>query len=157
MSTSEVKFRLFKPGDLGAVIAINRRELPENYSPSFFYELYRDYPNTFIVAEVDGNVVGYIMCRMEHVPMLTGFKKRGHVVSIAVLREYQRRGIGSTLMRKAMEGMKSYGAEECYLEVRVSNERAIRMYKKLGLSFIDRIRHYYLDGEDAYVMAGKIP
>ncbi|MEM0223105.1 MAG: GNAT family N-acetyltransferase, partial [Thermofilum sp.] len=66
----------------------------------------------------------------------------------------RRRGIGTALMIEAMESMKKfYGAEEYYLEVRVSNEPAIRLYKKLGYSVIKVIPNYYLDGEDAYLMA----
>ena len=59
-----------------------------------------------------------------------------------------------SLMTRAMEAMKKYyGAEEYYLEVRVSNEPAIRLYKKLGFNVVKVLQGYYLDGEDAYLMA----
>ncbi|RLI00410.1 ribosomal-protein-alanine N-acetyltransferase RimI, partial [Candidatus Bathyarchaeota archaeon] len=83
LKNTNYKVRKFKEEDLGKVITINRLCLPENYSPEFFLEIYRNYPETFIVAEYNGEVVGYIMVRIE-----TGFSdfhrfkltRKGHVV-----------------------------------------------------------------------------
>jgi len=152
--------RLFKPSDLNRVIHINRVCLPENYSSFFFIDLHHRFPETFIVAEENGEVVGYIMCRIETSLASFGFSgliKKGHVVSIAVLPEYQRKGIGLALMQKAMENMRHYKAKKCFLEVRVSNTPAIQMYKKLGFQIKRRIREYYMDGEDAYEMEKSFP
>ena len=154
------RLRTFKPSDLERVVYINRVCLPENYSSLFFLDLYRRFPGTFIVAEENGEVVGYIMCRIETSLANLGFSgiiKKGHVVSIAVLPEHQRRGIGSALMLKAMENMPRYNAKKCFLEVRVTNEPAIKMYKNLGFQIKRRIRGYYMDGEDAYLMEKDLP
>jgi len=99
------------------------------------------------------------MCRIETSLAnfgLSGIIKKGHVVSIAVLPEHQHQGIGSALMQKAMENMIRYRAKKCFLEVRVSNEPAIQMYKKLGFKIKRKIRGYYMDGEDAYVMEKEL-
>ena len=139
---------------------INRTCLPENYTSFFFLDLYRRFPLTFLVAEEDGEVVGYIMCRIETgLPNLGffGLIKKGHVVSIAVMPEHRGKGIGYTLMKEAMKNMEKYNAKECFLEVRVSNQPAINLYKKLGFQVVKTIRHYYMDGEDAYLMARKLP
>ena len=151
--------RKFTMNDLAAVTHINQVCLPENYTDFFFVDLYRRFPETFIVAEENGNVVGYIMCRVE-VGLsnigLPGLVKKGHVVSVAVLPEHRRKGVGGALVTKAMESMRTYGAKQCYLEVRVTNEEAISLYKKLGLEVSRSIRGYYADGEDAYVMSKKL-
>ena len=154
--------RKFEPKDLHQVMSINRRCLPENYSESFFISLYKNFPETFIVAEKDGTVVGYIMCRIESGFSSIGFSpfslsKKGHIISIAVLPEHQRKGLGRALIEKALETMtKFYNAKICYLEVRVSNEPAIRLYKKVGFEIQRTIRGYYADGENAYIMSRKI-
>src|SRR4030065_147688 len=57
--------RKFTPDDLQSVIQINRLCLPENYMDFFFMDLHQRFPETFIVAEEDGKIVGYIMCRIE--------------------------------------------------------------------------------------------
>ena len=151
--------RPFMPKDLKKVMSINRICLPENYSPYFFIDLYEKYPSTFIVAEADQKVIGYIMCRIERgFTSFGGFgiSKKAHVVSIAVLPEYQKRGVGTTLMNEAMNNMPLYKAKECYLEVRVSNTPAVNMYKSLGFQIARKTGAYYADGEDAYMMAKKL-
>lgn len=154
-----ISLRPFKPDDLEQVIAINRTCLPENYSSYFFMDLYERYPATFIVAEHEQNIVGYIMCRIERGFSnfgLFGISRKGHVVSIAVLPEYQRRSIGSDLMDEAMKYMRFYKASECFLEVRIRNAPAVQMYKRLGFQTVRILHAYYADGEDAYKMAKKI-
>jgi len=152
--------RRFQPADLDRVMHINQVCLPENYSTHFFMDLFERYPETFIVAEAYGEIVGYIMCRIETgLPDfgLFGITKRGHVISIAVLPEYQRKGIGKALMEEAMMAMKLLKVKECYLEVRVTNTPAVEMYRNLGFETSRSIRGYYADGEDAYVMIRKLP
>jgi len=152
--------RRFNPSDLERVTHINRMCLPENYTTFFFMDLYKRFPETFIVAEENGEVVGYVMCRTETgIPSfkLLGITRKGHVISIAVLPEHQREGIAYELMREAMRSMVNYKAKECYLEVRGSNVPAVNLYKKMGFEVTRTIRDYYADGEDAYVMARKLP
>ena len=152
--------RQFKPSDVERVMHINRVCLPENYTTFFFMNLYQRFPETFIVAEENGKVVGYIMCRIETgIPSfkLLGITRKGHVISIAVLPEHQREGIGYELMQEAMRAMVNYRAKECYLEVRASNVAAVSLYRKMGFEIIRTIRGYYADGEAAYMMARKLP
>jgi len=153
------ELRKFTMNDLASVTRINQVCLPENYTDFFFADLYRRFPETFIVAEESREIVGYIMCRIE-VGLsnigLPGLVKKGHVVSVAVIPEHRRKGVGTALVTKAMEGMRRYGAKQFYLEVRMTNEEAISLYKKLGLDVARTVRGYYADGEDAYVMSTKL-
>jgi len=103
------KLRKFKAGDLQKVMYINRVCLPENYGDFFFMDLYNRFPETFIVAEENGEVIGYIMCRIELGLSNFGFGglvKKGHIVSIAVLSAHRRKGVGEALVKEAMEGMR---------------------------------------------------
>lgn len=152
--------RTFTVEDLNRVMGINFECLPENYSSSFYRELFSRFPETFVVAEADGDIQGYIMCRVER-----GFSKLRnlsparllHVVSIAVREPYRRRGIAKALMFEAMRrGAATYEASECYLEVRVGNEPAVKLYEVLGFAKTKRNYGYYLDGEDAWVMAAPV-
>jgi ribosomal-protein-alanine N-acetyltransferase len=138
---------------------INRVCLPENYGDFFFMDLYNRFPETFIVAEENGEVIGYIMCRIELGLSNFGFGgvvKKGHIVSIAVLSNHRRKGVGEALVKEAMEGMRFYNAKQCFLEVRVTNTPAINLYKKLGFQITRTVHGYYSDGEDAYVMSIKL-
>ena len=153
------KLRKFKPDDLQSVMQINRDCLPENYTDFFFMDLHERFPETFIVAEEDGQIVGYIMCRIE-VGLsnfgLGGLIRKGHVVSIAVLPQFRRKGVAQALINTAMEGMAYYKAKQCYLEVRVTNDTGMTLYKKLGFEVTRTVHGYYSDGEDAYVMSKRL-
>jgi ribosomal-protein-alanine N-acetyltransferase len=146
-------------GDLQSVTHINYVCLPENYTNYFFIELYQRFPETFMVAEENGDVIGYIMCRIEVGLSSFGFgglMKKGHIVSVAVLPQYRRKGVGEALINEAIKGMQLYNAKQCFLEVRVTNAAAISLYKKLGFEVTRTIHGYYADGEDAYLMSKKL-
>jgi ribosomal-protein-alanine N-acetyltransferase len=153
-----ITLRKFEPDDLKQVVSINERCLPENYPDQFFMGLYYHAPDAFYVAENDGEIVGYIMCRVER--GISGFGrmpvKKGHIVSVAVLKTMRNKGVGTALVNAGMEGMIGYGASEFFLEVRKTNEEAIAVYEKLGYTVRRVLRGYYRDGEDAYLMVKKV-
>ncbi len=147
--------REFRKEDIDAVMAINQAALPENYPSSFFLGLHSHAPKAFLVAELDSTIIGYIMCRIER--GISSFRrpypvKKGHIVSVAVLRDYRRKGIGTELIERGITGMVEYGASEFYLEVRKSNKPAVSIYEELGFEVGRVLRGYYRDGEDAYLM-----
>ncbi|MGD6851256.1 MAG: GNAT family N-acetyltransferase [Candidatus Bathyarchaeia archaeon] len=151
--------RKFAPDDLQAVMQINRVCLPENYTDFFFVDLHQRFPETFVVAVQDGRIVGYIMCRIEVGLSNFGFGglvRKGHVVSIAVLPQYRRKGVAKAIINRALKGMEYYKAKQGFLEVRVTNDFAISLYKNLGFEITRTISGYYSDGEDAYVMTKKL-
>ncbi|GIU70541.1 MAG: ribosomal-protein-alanine N-acetyltransferase RimI [Candidatus Nitrosocaldaceae archaeon] len=142
--------------DIPSVIEVNMKNLPEHYSDYFFESLLNEFPEGFIVAELDDAIVGYIMCKIEfgfsNFKRL-GFVKKGHVVSIAVNEEHRGKGLGKALMEEAISAMASRKCDEVYLEVRVSNTPAVKLYEQLDFIIKSRLRGYYRDGEDAYLMA----
>ena len=151
--------RQFAPADLDAVININRVCLPENYAAYFFIDTFNTLPQTFIVSEMQGRVVGYIMCRLEHgfsdLKKLR-FAKKGHIISVAVMPEQRKLGIGYSLVEQALSALAFLNADECYLEVRLNNEPAINLYRKMGFEVTRTIPRYYFDSSDAYVMTKAI-
>jgi ribosomal-protein-alanine N-acetyltransferase len=151
----EINIRFAVPKDISEIISINLKTLPEHYSHSFFIELLIDSPETFLVAELNNKIIGYIMCRTEH-----GFsavkKMRFAIVSFAVLDDYRRKGIGKCLLEEAIRGMQSRKCSEAYLEVRTNNDAAIELYKNLGFDSSITLNNYYKDGENAFLMSKRI-
>lgn len=138
---------------------INLDTLPENYPEYFFRQIQERYPEAFYVAETEGKVVGYIMCRMEGGISNFGLKwvRRGHIVSVAVLQEYRRQRIASELITHSMKALETvYGAKEIILEVRITNHAAIKLYDKLSFKRIRTLKTYYRNGENAQLMAIKL-
>jgi len=134
--------RLF---DISEVMRIERETFREAYPRGIFLVFLENNPETFLVAEYNGRVIGYVMAYLR--PDL-----EGHIMSIAVDERYRGNGIGSALLTEAIERLIKRGARYIGLEVRVSNEKAIRLYERFGFKKVKRIISYYSDGEDAYYM-----
>ena len=155
--TTHFTLRQFDEEDINEVLHINWTCLPEHYTKYFIFNIYQRFPKAFFVALVDGKITGYIMCRIE-----TGLStlrkltiaRKGHIISIAVLPNFRRMGIGKALISKILNvALPIYNAEECYLEVRPSNTEALMLYRQFGFRQVKIINHYYRDGESAYVLA----
>ena len=149
-------FRRCEPSDLIGVMEINMKTLPEHYSDYFYESLLDELPEAFLIAEISGKLIGYIMCKTEYGFSnfkKLGFVKKGHVVSVAVIDEHRGKGFGSELVNESLKGVKMRQCGEMYLEVRCSNNDAVKLYEKLGFSINQRLKTYYRDGEDAYLMA----
>ncbi|MCD6372901.1 MAG: ribosomal protein S18-alanine N-acetyltransferase [Thermococcus sp.] len=134
--------RLF---DIPDVMRIERASFKEEYPRGVFLVFLENNPDTFLIAEYNGRVVGYVMGYLR--PDL-----EGHIMSIAVDPAYRGMGIGSALLSEVIERLIKKGARYIGLEVRVSNLSAIALYEKFGFKKIKRIIGYYADGEDAYYM-----
>ncbi|WP_297508134.1 ribosomal protein S18-alanine N-acetyltransferase [Thermococcus sp.] len=131
--------------DISEVMRIERESFREAYPRGIFLVFLENNPDTFLVAEYNGKVIGYVMAYLR--PDL-----EGHIMSIAVDPAYRGNGIGSALLTEAIERLIKRGARYIGLEVRVSNEKAIRLYERFGFKKVKRIVGYYADGEDAYYM-----
>jgi ribosomal-protein-alanine N-acetyltransferase len=152
----ECAIRRAELADLIPVMEINLKTLPEHYSDYFYESLMAELPEAFLVAEIKGKIVGYIMCKTEYGFSnfkKLGFVKKGHVVSIAVLDEHRNKGIGKALVEESINGIKIKKCDEMYLEVRCSNNDAVKLYENMGVIIKQRLKTYYRDGEDAYLMA----
>ena len=136
--------RAFTLSDLNRLLEVERHSFPKSaYDASTFIALHYLHPETFLVhvdpSDPGGGLSGYIV-----------FSPDGHVISMAVLPEFRRRGIGRDLLQKAM----AYpGIKTVRVEVRRSNRGAQAFYLKTGFRMTGRIPGYYED-EDALVMIG---
>lgn len=76
-----------------------------------------------------------------------------HVTTVGVKRDQQGKGYGLVVMAALIDRAYRMGTRWMTLEVRPSNDTAIRLYEKFGFKVIGRRRGYYTDnGEDAIVM-----
>ncbi|MEM1509032.1 MAG: ribosomal protein S18-alanine N-acetyltransferase [Thermofilaceae archaeon] len=105
--------------------------------------------NTFLVAEYEGAVVGYVIGTLEA-------RGEGHVVSIGVHPNYRRKGVATALLNEVINRFNARGVRIVKLEVRVSNFPAINLYRKLGFEITGIVEKYYSDGEDAYMMVKSL-
>lgn len=99
-------------------------------------------------AMADGQMVGFIAGDVRP------SQHMAWVATVGVLPEYRGRGIGGALMQ-ACE--KSLTVPTVRLNVRISNETAIRLYLSLGYQKVGTWPGYYQDGEEALVMEKRLP
>lgn len=75
------------------------------------------------------------------------------IITLGVDPAWRGRGIGARLMRECeRECAARFDLPRLRLQVRQSNAPAIRLYRKLDYTIIDRLPRYYGDGEDGYLM-----
>lgn len=145
-----VTYRMLQLADLDAVCAIEQASFPLPWSrEAFANELAHNRYAHYLVAEVDGRVVAY--------GGMWVIGDEAHVTNIAVHPDYRRRSIGEGLLRRMMDLARRLGATAMTLEVRVSNEPAQRLYRKLGFVCCGVRPRYYQDNqEDALIMWVKL-
>ena len=148
----EIELRRATDKDLPEIQMIERVSFINPYS-TFYQRHLLKHADIYYVALYRGKIIGYIIARVEKRGLHgidTG--KIGHIVSIAVHPDYRRIGLGKLLMHKAEKELKKLGCKRVFLEVRVTNYPAIKLYQKLGYIKLKVIPRYYQDGEDAYLM-----
>lgn len=74
------------------------------------------------------------------------------IENVLVAERYRRGGVGSKILESLIECARLKGATEIFLEVRVSNAPAMRLYLKKGFVGVYARPRYYSDGEDCLVM-----
>jgi ribosomal-protein-alanine N-acetyltransferase len=76
-----------------------------------------------------------------------------HITLLGVHPHYQRQGLGQAMLLALMAEAYERGLERATLEVRVSNQSALSLYKKFGFQIAGRRRCYYKDtNEDALIL-----
>jgi len=77
--------------------------------------------------------------------------------NVAVAKDWRSRGVGERIVREVVTRLARRGVKEIFLEVRVSNRAARRLYERLGFVEIGRRRNYYVrPSEDAIVMRKRL-
>ena len=102
-----------------------------------------------LICKNDNQMIGFII--------FSPITPEAHILSISVRNEMQSKGIGTLLLKSMLDQCKVMNYKKIFLEVRVSNEKAINFYEKFGFSK-DAIRNnYYTDNlEDALLMSLSI-
>ncbi len=143
---SEPVIRFMRLKDVDAVAAIEKETFARPWSrESFRQEVTRNVAARYLVAEEDGEILGYAGAWV--------ILDESHITNIAVREDARGRGIGKLLTSQLLQILSNLGACYATLEVRVSNERAQNLYKSLGFISVGKRKRYYEDNnEDAFLM-----
>ena len=142
---SELRIRRLELQHLGAIEEIERRSYPTPWSRSMFAGELAKPASICLGAFDDEQLVGYMI--------ISRYVDAWHVMNVAVDPEHRRRGIATMLLDRLFESTDDGSRRGYTLEVRVSNEGAIKLYEEAGFRARGVRRGYYTDNrEDALIM-----
>ncbi len=140
-----VRIRELEMGDIEEVSIIEAQSFSMPWSAKDFEQLVSDEKSLYLVAEIDGQVVG--CCGV------TNVCGEGNINNVVVQEDYRGQGLAYAMMQELLNRGREMGCTEFTLEVRVSNAPAIHVYQKLGfVSEGIRPRFYERPVEDAMIM-----
>jgi ribosomal-protein-alanine N-acetyltransferase len=147
---SRLIFRTMTPADVPVITQIEHEAFTCPWTQeAFMNELSNNHFARYMVMEYDGDVIGY--------GGMWTIMDEAHVTNIAVRAGYRGQGLGEKLMTELQRTAVFFGAARMTLEVRVSNEIAQRLYRKLGFEPAGIRPGYYSDNqEDALIMWAEL-
>ncbi len=137
--------REFKRPDVKRVLEIEIASFSDPYPANILVDIY-NLGAGFLVAQENNRVVGYIIFWIK-------YEDEGHLISIAVDKNYRRKDVGSKLVETSLEAFKKFDVKVIKLEVRVGNKGARKFYSKMGFKEENIVADYYEDREDAAIMS----
>lgn len=142
----DIIIREMEENDIDDILKIEKESFATPWTRnSFLIELNENKLARYIVAEVDGKILGY--------GGMWFILNESHITNIAVLKDYRGQGVGNRILEGLIWYCIKEGIESMTLEVRKSNIVAQNLYKKYG--FIDsgtRPGYYSDTKEDAMIM-----
>jgi ribosomal-protein-alanine N-acetyltransferase len=139
-------FRFMQLDDIPFIIEIEQEAFTMPWSKdAFVNELTHNHFAKYMVMELEGEIIGY--------GGMWTIIDEAHITNIAVRSDFRGRGLGERLLRELQRTAVFFGMTAMTLEVRVSNERAQSLYRKLGFQSSGIRPGYYSDNyEDALIM-----
>ncbi len=144
------RFFPLQEGDIEELMEVERGAFSSPWSEGMFRDELHNHFSEYWIIRTDGKLTAY-----------GGFwhiGKECHVTNIAVHPDYRHLGQGTLMVQHLIARAQAVGAAAITLEVRVSNEQAIRIYHRAGFREEGiRPRYYNDNGEDAMVMWLRFP
>jgi len=140
-----VVIRRLVGADVGAIVAIENATFTLPWHPNVFSSMVVKPEALCLGCTLDGRLVGYLIADM--------FVDVWHIMNLAVSAAQRRRHLASDLLESYFAITEGRPHRGHTLEVRVSNEPAIELYRSYGFVTTGVRRGYYSDNrEDALIM-----
>lgn len=140
-----LEIRNMMPGDVAAVAQIEQEIFSQPWSEKGFLDAINLGDTIFLVAEQQGQIVGYIGMYFS--------MDEGEITNVAVSQVQRNRGVGGCLLDELLRIAGQKGIAKIVLEVRTSNDSAIRLYERKGFQKVGVRKGFYeFPKEDADIM-----
>ncbi|HEX7982114.1 MAG TPA: ribosomal protein S18-alanine N-acetyltransferase [Duganella sp.] len=145
---ARLNYEPMREADLADVLTLEESVYPHPWSMSNFVDSLNSNYEAWVLRDQSGELLGYFL--------LMAIVDEAHLLNVAVAARMQGQGLGRVLLNQAVACARGLGMESVLLEVRPSNERALRIYERYGFKQIGRRKGYYpaanQQREDAIVM-----
>ena len=143
-----IKIRHMEIGDIDAVSYVENQCFNIPWSKkSFEYEVRENDKALYLIAEYNGNVLGYVG--------LWKILDEGHITNIAVLEPFRKKGIATMMLGKLFELARKESINSFVLEVKKTNDVAIGLYERFGFEKCGLRKGYYKDTDDDALIMWK--
>ncbi len=122
----EMGYRLPHPENVGQVWLDSFRRTLGRFSQVF-------------VAEMNGEVVGFMLCRVKRVPAHMGGVLVGELSDMWIVEKARRKGIGDKLSRLALDWLRGQGVHSVEIQVLRDNEASWKLYERMGFQLEFRV------------------
>ena len=132
--------------DLEDAYKIELETNPSPWSKDNFFSSF-EVGHKSLVCKYNDDIIGFLIFSL--------IKMESHLLNIAVLKKWQKKGAGTIMMGVYLKQSKILGARKAFLEVRSKNIRAINFYYKFNFQK-DAVRTNYYTGnntDDAVLMS----
>jgi len=146
----DVSFETMRQIHIAAVLEIEHEAFSSPWTAQMFLQEVEEsgFSRSYVVLE-KGRVVGYFVA--------WSLRRQVHLLNVAVAKSHQRKGIGRLTLQFLIDLAKREYKDMITLEVRESNETAIRLYRSFGFVPVGVHREYYNDDkENALLMSRSI-
>jgi len=137
--------RDFTHSDIPQVSSLISDTFARNYNPEFYLSILEGWEKGSLVVEDEKGIIGVLSA-------VISSPKETRILLMTVRPIYRNKGIGTMLLNEFISRCFSFDLRAVNLEVRVSNENAIRFYGSHGFKIISILPSYYEDGEAGYLM-----
>lgn len=146
---NNLKIEEMKLDDIDGVFEVEKNCFEDYWSKDSFKKELSNNLAKYLVAKVDGKVVGYVG--------IWFVVDEGHITNVAVHENYRGKKIGDKLIKELVQVCKDNKIVSMTLEVRASNIVAQNLYRKYGFKMAGIRKEYYSNNkEDAIIMWNDI-
>lgn len=144
-----VEIREMQIDDLENVLVIEKENFSVPWDANGFFSFMIREGTAFLVAEENGKILGYAG--------LISAADEGDITNVSVSKTSRQKGIGNSLLEGLLDRARSFELKKIFLEVRASNEAAIRLYEKNSFQQVGVRKGYYTEPvEDALLMCREL-
>lgn len=131
-------------------------ELIAKYENEYFHnfmtkeKLMQDLSNPLLkyYVLVETEICGYVGLWID--------EDKAQINTLVIVKEYREKGYGKYLLEFVMKKLEEESIKEVTLEVRPSNQAALKLYQNQGFKQIAVRKNYYNNGEDAFLMYKRL-